>query len=50
MRMGIFGPLLAVFAGGYLLGVWAAFLVLRQPQSEPEGVVVRVAPLSKWPE
>jgi hypothetical protein len=50
MSMGIIGPLLAVFAGGYLLGVWAALLVLRQPQNEPEGLVVRVAPLSKWTE
>jgi hypothetical protein len=48
--MGIIGPLLAVFAAGYLLGVWAALLVLRQSREEPEGSVVRVAAPSKWTE
>jgi hypothetical protein len=30
--MGIAGVVLAVFTSGYILGVWAACLVLKQPQ------------------
>ena len=30
--MGIAGLVLAVFTSGYILGVWAACIVLRQPQ------------------
>jgi hypothetical protein len=30
--MGIAGMVLALFTSGYILGVWAACLVLKQPQ------------------
>ncbi|HVC78740.1 MAG TPA: hypothetical protein VND96_19700 [Candidatus Micrarchaeaceae archaeon] len=31
--MGIAGLVLAVFTSGYILGVWAACIVLKQPQN-----------------
>jgi hypothetical protein len=37
------GLVLAIFTSGYILGVWAACLVLRQPQkSYEDGTVVRI--------
>jgi hypothetical protein len=30
--MGLGGVVLALFTCGYILGVWTAFVVLRQPQ------------------
>jgi hypothetical protein len=42
--MGIAGVVLAVFTSGYILGVWAACLVLKQPQRVYEdGVPAPVA-------
>jgi hypothetical protein len=42
--MGMAGLVLAIFTSGYILGVWAACLVLRQPQkSYEDGSVVRMA-------
>jgi hypothetical protein len=32
LDMGIAGVVLAVFTSGYILGVWAACLVLKKPQ------------------
>ena len=39
LDMGIAGVVLAVFTSGYILGVWAACLVLKQPQRVYEGGV-----------
>jgi hypothetical protein len=37
------GLVLAIFTSGYILGVWAACLVLKQPQkSYEDGAVVRI--------
>ena len=42
--MGLAGIVLAVFTSGYILGVWAACLVLKQPQRIYEdGVPVPIA-------
>ena len=42
--MGIAGVVLAVFTSGYILGVWTACLVLKQPQRAYEdGVLVSLA-------
>jgi hypothetical protein len=42
--MGMAGVVLAVFTSGYILGVWAACLVLKQPQRVYEdGVPAPVA-------
>jgi hypothetical protein len=42
--MGIAGIVLAVFTSGYILGVWAACIVLKQPQKVYEdGVPVPIA-------
>ncbi|HXC79085.1 MAG TPA: hypothetical protein VNU19_18790 [Candidatus Acidoferrum sp.] len=42
--MGIAGIVLAVFTSGYILGVWAACMVLKQPQKVYEdGVPVPIA-------
>jgi hypothetical protein len=42
--MGIAGVVLAVFTSGYILGVWAACLVLKQPQRVYEdGVPASIA-------
>ena len=42
--MGIAGMVLALFTSGYILGVWAACLVLKQPQHIYEdGVPVPLA-------
>lgn len=41
--MGIAGLVLAVFTSGYILGVWAACIVLKQPQKVyEEGVPVPI--------
>jgi hypothetical protein len=34
--MGLAGVAFALFTTGYILGVWAACMVLRQPQKEYE--------------
>ncbi len=36
--MGVGGVVFALFAVGYILGVWTAFVVLRQPQGVYEDV------------
>lgn len=42
--MGIAGIVLAVFTSGYILGVWAACIVLKQPQKAYEdGAPVPIA-------
>jgi hypothetical protein len=41
------GLVLALFTLGYILGVWTAFLVVRQPQRAYEDAVA--APLSDVP-
>jgi hypothetical protein len=42
--MGMAGMVLALFTSGYILGVWAACLVLKQPQQIYEdGVPVPIA-------
>ena len=42
--MGLGGVVLALFTCGYILGVWTAFVVLKQPQQAyEEGVPVAVA-------
>ena len=42
--MGIAGIVLAVFTSGYILGVWAACIVLKQPQKAYEdGVPAPIA-------
>ncbi len=43
LDVGMAGLVLAIFTSGYILGVWAACLVLRQPQkSYEDGTVVRI--------
>jgi hypothetical protein len=37
--MGYAGVVLALFTLGYILGVWTAFLVLKQPQTAYEDPV-----------
>lgn len=37
--MGYLGFVLALFTLGYVLGVWTAFLVVRQPQRPYEDAV-----------
>jgi hypothetical protein len=37
--MGVGGVVFALFAVGYILGVWTAFMVLRQPQGTYEDAV-----------
>jgi hypothetical protein len=37
--MGVGGVVFALFAVGYILGVWTAFMVLRQSQGAYEGAV-----------
>ncbi|HXN78407.1 MAG TPA: hypothetical protein VN965_06505 [Candidatus Dormibacteraeota bacterium] len=37
--MGYLGLVLALFTLGYILGVWTAFLVLKQPQRAYEDTV-----------
>jgi hypothetical protein len=46
--MGYLGLVLALFTLGYILGVWTAFAVLRQPQRTYEDAPVQ-APLSGVP-
>jgi hypothetical protein len=42
--MGVLGLVFALFTVGYILGVWTAFVVLRQPQGQYEDAVpVRVS-------
>jgi len=42
--MGLGGVVLALFTCGYILGVWTAFLVLKQPQHAYEdGVPVSLS-------
>ena len=42
--MGVLGVVFALFTVGYILGVWTACFVLRQPQREyEEGALIRVA-------
>jgi hypothetical protein len=42
--MGVMGLVFALFTVGYILGVWTAFLVLRQSQGQYEDAVpVRVS-------
>ena len=36
MNMGFLGLLLLMLAGGYVLGLWTASTVLREPQSAYE--------------
>jgi hypothetical protein len=45
--MGYLGLVLALVTLGYILGVWTAFVVLRQPQRAYEDAVP--APLSEVP-
>jgi hypothetical protein len=45
--MGYLGLVLALFTLGYILGVWTAFLVVRQPQRAYEDAVA--APRSDVP-
>jgi len=37
--MGYLGLVLALFTLGYILGVWTAFFVLRQPQAAYEAAL-----------
>lgn len=37
--MGVMGLVFALFTVGYILGVWTAFVVLRQPQDKYEDAV-----------
>ncbi|MHB8613116.1 MAG: hypothetical protein ACYDAL_11910 [Candidatus Dormibacteraceae bacterium] len=37
--MGVGGVVFALFAVGYILGVWTALMVLRQPQGAYEDAV-----------
>ena len=37
--MGVGGVVFALFAVGYIFGVWTAFMVLRQPQGAYEDAV-----------
>lgn len=37
--MGVMGLVFALFTVGYILGVWTAFVVLRQPQGQYEDAV-----------
>ena len=37
--MGVGGVVFALFAVGYILGVWTAFVVLRQPQGAYEDAI-----------
>jgi drug/metabolite transporter superfamily protein YnfA len=37
--MGVGGVVFALFAVGYILGAWTAFMVLRQPQGAYEDAV-----------
>jgi hypothetical protein len=46
--MGYLGLVLALFTLGYIIGVWTAFAVLRQPQRSYEDAPVQ-APLSAVP-
>jgi hypothetical protein len=57
--MGMAGLVLAIFTSGYILGVWAACLVLKQPQKSYEdgvrvpigrarAVVTRVVGAERW--
>lgn len=39
--MGYVGLVLALFTIGYILGVWTALLVVRQPQRAYEDAVVK---------
>jgi hypothetical protein len=46
--MGVMGLVFALFTVGYILGVWTAFVVLRQPQGQYEDAVpvrVRATPV-----
>ncbi|MEP6752373.1 MAG: hypothetical protein ABI959_06470 [Candidatus Dormiibacterota bacterium] len=44
LDMGLGGFVLALFTCGYILGVWTAFVVLRQPQrAYEEGVPVSLS-------
>ena len=44
MDMGLAGVVLALFTSGYIIGVWTACLVLRQPQrSYEEGIPLPLA-------
>jgi hypothetical protein len=38
--MGVMGLVFALFTVGYILGVWTAFLVLRQTQGQFEDAVL----------
>jgi len=38
--MGVMGLVFALFTVGYILGVWTAFMVLRQPQGQFEDAVL----------
>jgi hypothetical protein len=42
--MGVGGVVFALFAVGYILGVWTAFVVLRQPQGVYEDVPAAIRP------
>jgi hypothetical protein len=49
--MGYAGLVLALFTLGYILGVWTAFLVLKQPQKSYEDPIhsnASSAPLREW--
>jgi hypothetical protein len=37
--MGVVGLVFALFTVGYIVGVWTAFVVLRQPQGQYEDAV-----------
>jgi hypothetical protein len=42
--MGVGGVVFALFAVGYILGVWTAFMVLRQPQGAYEDAIAANRP------
>jgi hypothetical protein len=42
--MGVGGVVFALFAVGYILGVWTAFVVLRQPQGAYEDAITANRP------
>ena len=37
--MGVMGLVFAMFTVGYIVGVWTAFVVLKQPQGQYENAV-----------